>query len=114
MQGFEAELTWLPGDDWDIKLGGSFVDTSIDSVEVRNVGIVEDREMVLAPEYTLNGVVRYQVTEQFSAQIDFNHQGEQFFAITNSEISKEDSYTVFNARIGYQISENLKVSAFVI
>lgn len=113
VQGFEAELTWLPGDNWDIKLGGSFVDTSIDSVEVRNVGIVEDREMVLAPEYTLNGVVRYQVTEQLSAQIDFNHQGKQFFAITNSEISKEDSYTVFNARIGYQISENLKISAFV-
>jgi len=113
LKGVEAELTWLPGDNWDVKLGASLLDTNIESVEVRNVGPVTDREMVLAPSYTLNGVVRYQVTEEISAQLDFNHQAEQFFAITNSELSKEESYTVFNARIGYQINENLKVSAFV-
>lgn len=113
LTGIEAELTWLPGDNWDIKLGASVLDTNIESVEVRNVGTLTDREMVLAPAYTLNGVVRYMITEELSAQLDFNHQAEQFFAIANSDLSKEESYTVFNARIGYQISENLKVSAFV-
>jgi len=69
--------------------------------------------MVLAPSYSLNGLVRYQATEELSVQVDFNHQDEQFFDITNSEVSKESAYTVFNARIGYDINENLAVSAFV-
>ncbi|MEP4890558.1 MAG: TonB-dependent receptor [Aliiglaciecola sp.] len=113
LQGLDAEVTWVPGDDWDIKLGASLLDTEIDSVVVRGVGTVEDREMVLAPKYTVNGIVRYQATDAISAQIDFNHQGEQYFDITNSEISKEKSYTVFNARLGYQINDYWKVSAFV-
>ena len=113
LKGVEAELTWLPGDNWDVKLGASALDTNIDSVEIRGVGPVTDREMVLAPSFTLNGVVRYQATEKLSAQLDFNHQAEQFFAISNSDLSKERSYTIFNARIGYEINENLKVSAFV-
>ncbi|MFA3791882.1 TonB-dependent receptor [Aliiglaciecola sp. SL4] len=113
LQGLDAEVTWVPGDDWDIKLGASLLDTEIDRVVVRGVGTVEDREMVLAPKYTINGIVRYQATDAISAQIDFNHQGEQYFDITNSEISKEKSYTVFNARLGYEINDYWKVSAFV-
>ncbi|MDO6709726.1 TonB-dependent receptor [Aliiglaciecola sp. 2_MG-2023] len=113
LQGLDVEVTWVPGDNWDIKLGASLLDTEIESVVVRGVGTVEDREMVLAPKYTVNGIVRYQATDEISAQLDFNHQGEQFFDITNSEISNEDSYTVFNARVGYQLNDNWKVSAFV-
>jgi|TARA_R110002012_G_scaffold166748_1_gene330169 iron complex outermembrane receptor protein len=113
LKGLDAEITWLPGDNWDIKIGASLLDTEIDSVVVRGVGTVEDREMVLAPKYTINGIFRYQATDEISAQIDFNHQGEQFFDITNSNISKEKSYTVFNARVGYQINDYWKVSAFV-
>ena len=53
--------------------------------------------MVLAPsEFLFNGLVRFQATEALSIQVDFNHQGEHYFDITNSDISKEDSYTVFN------------------
>ncbi|WP_114326535.1 TonB-dependent receptor [Candidatus Colwellia aromaticivorans] len=37
----------------------------------------------------------------------------QFIDITNSEVSHESAYTVFNARIGFDISENLAVSVFV-
>ena len=70
-------------------------------------------EMVQAPELSLNGIVRYYATESLSFQIDFNHQGEQYFDITNSERSKEDAYTVFNARVGYEVTDNLTVSAYI-
>ena len=69
--------------------------------------------MVLAPEFSFNGLVRFQATEALSIQVDFNHQGEHYFDITNSDISKEDSYTVFNARIGYKVSDNLTLAAYV-
>ena len=112
LKGLETEVTWVPGDKWDIKLGASLLDTEIDSVIVRGVGTVKDREMVLAPKYAVNGIIRYYATDSISVQLDFNHQGEQFFDITNSEVSTEESYTVFNARVGYQINDAWKVSAF--
>jgi iron complex outermembrane receptor protein len=113
LQGIDAEVTWVPGNKWDIKLGASLLDTEIDGVIVRGVGTVEGSEMVLAPKYTVNGIFRYQATDEISAQLDFNHQGEQFFDITNSEVSTEKAYTIFNARLGYKINDEWKVSAFV-
>jgi len=111
--GADVEFVWLPGDKWDISLGASFINSEVDEVINRDTGSVKNTEMVLAPNFTLNGLVRYQATEELSLQVDFNHQGEHFFDITNSDVSKEDAYTVFNARIGYDINENLSVSAFV-
>ena len=113
VSGADIELTWLPGDNWDINLGASFINSEVDKVITRGADPILGSEMVLAPNFSLNGLVRYQATNKISLQVDFNHQGEQYFDITNSEISTEDSYTVFNARVGYDISDNLSVSAFV-
>jgi len=113
VSGADIELTWLPGDNWDINFGVSLISSEVDEVVVRGAGSVKGSEMVQAPNFSLNGLVRYQATDEMSFQIDFNHQAEQFFDITNSDLSKEGAYTIFNARIGYEISENLSVSAFV-
>ncbi len=113
VQGLDLEMVWVPTDQWDISLGASFLDTEVDEVTVRGVGTVSGTEMVLAPEFSLNGIVRFQATEALSVQVDFNHQAEHFFDITNSDVSAEDSYTVYNARIGYQVSDNLTVAAYV-
>ena len=91
----------------------SFINSEVDEVIVRGAGSVKGSEMVQAPNFSLNGLICYQATEQLSMQVDFNHLGEQYFDITNSDISKEDAYTVFNARVGYSINENLTVSAFI-
>lgn len=112
ISGADLELIWLPGENWDISLGASIINSEVDEVSVQGEAH-QNNEMVLAPSYSLNGLVRYQATEELSVQVDFNHQDEQFFDITNSEVSKESAYTVFNARIGYDINENLSVSAFV-
>lgn len=113
VKGLDVELVWLPGENWDINLGASLLDTEVDSVVVRGVGVVEGTEMVLAPELSFNGLVRYQATDALSLQVDFSHQGDHYFDITNSDVSKEDAYTVWNARVGYDVSDNLSVDAFV-
>ncbi len=113
VKGLDLELVWLPSDNWDINLGASVLDSEVDSVVVRGVGPVNGTEMVLAPEFTANGLVRYQATEALSVQLDFTYQGEHFFDITNSNLSKEDAYAVFNARIGYQVNDNLNLAAYV-
>lgn len=113
VKGVDLEMIWLPSDRWDISLGASFLDTEVDEVTVRNVGTVSGTEMVLAPEFSFNGLIRFQATDALSFQVDFNHQGDHYFDITNSDVSEEDSYTVFNARIGYKVSDNLTVAAYV-
>lgn len=112
VKGLDLEMIWAPTDTIDINLGASILDTEIDQVTVQGASI-SGTEMVLAPEFTLNGLVRYQATDALSLQVDFNHQGDHFFDITNSDLSKEDAYTVFNARIGYDVNSNLNLSAFV-
>ena len=112
VMGLDLEMVWLPNDSWDISLGASFLDTEVDEVLVQGASF-KGTEMVLAPEFSFNGLVRFQATEALSIQVDFNHQGEHYFDITNSDVSKEDSYTVFNARIGYKVSDNLTLAAYV-
>ncbi|MCF6275115.1 MAG: hypothetical protein L3J05_05065, partial [Robiginitomaculum sp.] len=56
---------------------------------------------VLAPEFTANGFIRYERPLGFgtgSAMVSFNHQGAHYFDITNSDASKENAYTIVDAR----------------
>ena len=110
LYGADVELVWLPTENWDIQLGASLLNTNVDQVVVQGVP-ARDTDMVLAPEFTFNGLVRYEFPLEnnrgISFQIDFNHQGSHFFDITNSQVSKEDSYTVFNTRVAYRWNEKL-------
>lgn len=115
VSGLDLEFVWHPGENWDILLGASFLDTEVDQVIVQGTA-VSGTEMVLAPEFTLNGLLRYAVPltdESWVAfQVDFNHQGDHFFDITNSDVSKEDAYTVLNARVSYQMNDNWNLAAW--
>lgn len=116
LSGLDFELVWQPSDNWDLLIGASFLDTEIKAVVVQGVP-VSGTKMVLAPEFTINGLGRYSIplsdNSWVALQLDFNHQGDHFFDITNSAVSKEDAYTVVNARISYQVNENLNVAAWV-
>lgn len=106
VQGGELELVAQPLPGLELQLGASFLDTEVDEVRDLNTGnVLTDREMVLAPEFTLNGLVRYEWPiangGAVSAQVDFNYQDDHFFDITNQPIAEEDGYVVWNARLAY-------------
>ncbi|MBO1256595.1 TonB-dependent receptor [Alteromonas sp. 5E99-2] len=111
IKGLDLELVWLPTKNIDINLGASFLDSEVGELTIQGETI-SGTELVLAPNVTLNGLIRWQATDALSFQIDANYQGEHFFDITNSDLSREDAYTVVGARIGYQISPNLNMSLF--
>lgn len=113
VSGLDLEVQWLPIEKLDISIGASFLDTDVDSVIVRGVGAVEGSNTVLAPEFTFNALVRYIATDNFSIQVDYNHQGEHFFDITNSDVSREGAYNVWNTSASYDVSDNLRLKAFV-
>jgi len=118
VQGMELELQAAPTEGLEFQLGMSLIDTEVEALVDRNTGaLIEDTEMVLAPELTVNGLVRYQ-WEAFGgnmvAQADFNHQDDHFFDITNKPVSAEDAYTVWNARLAYKTDDDkLEAAVFV-
>lgn len=113
--GLDLELAWLFGDKLEVSLGASLLDTEVDSVVTRGTPptVTSGTKMVLAPDYSLNGIVRYRATDALLVQVDFSHQGEHFFDITNSDLSKENAYTVLNASVGYDLTDQWRISTFV-
>ena len=116
--GLEAELFSSPVDGLDIVFGMSLLDTEVDEIFDRNTNTaLKNREMVLAPDFSMNGLVRYawpMAGGEVAVQADFSHQGDHYFDITNSDVSKEDAYTLWNARVSYTtMDERLEIAAFV-
>ena len=101
--GAELELLAQPTEALTLQFGANFLDTEVDQVRNLNTGeLLRNREMVLAPDFSLNGLARYEWDlrgDNLAAQIDFNHQGTHYFDITNQDIARESAYTIWNARV---------------
>ena len=107
--GAEIELVTAPTDGLQINLGLSILDTSVDEVRNLNTGeLLTGNQMVLAPELSFNGLARY-VWDAFggalSVQADFSFQDDHFFDVVNQDIARQDSYTVWNARVAYAFGQ---------
>ncbi|WP_354694308.1 TonB-dependent receptor [Elongatibacter sediminis] len=116
--GMELEFVTNPIEGLDILLGASLLDAEAEDIPLNDAsGITRDRTMTLAPDFSLNGVVRYEwgvSAGRVAAQVDFNYQDETFFDIQNHPISREDGYDVWNARLTYYSQDDTwSVSAFV-
>ena len=119
--GGEAEIGATLAEGFTVQLGASYVDTNVDQVTIRGGNddgtdlIVQDVETVLAPEFTANGVARYE-TELAgglaNAQVSFNHQGSHFFDLGNT--NQEDAYTLVDGRVGFSPAnaENFEFYAY--
>jgi iron complex outermembrane receptor protein len=104
-QGGEIEVFMTPGDNWDVILGASFIDSEVDGAPTA-LGIDnENVDLPNAPEFSLNALVRYAMQDvmggELAFQIDGSYTGEQFLEGTNNPSSKEDGYFVGNARVTY-------------
>lgn len=101
--GGEVELTLYPTDSLDVLLGLAYIDSSVDAVPDVFGGTVET-EFPNAPRLSVNMLARYQ-WELFggtmAAQVDGVWNDEQFIEATNAQISEEDAYLVWNARLSY-------------
>jgi iron complex outermembrane receptor protein len=121
-RGAEIEFFALPTSNISLQIGASYLDAQVDGV--RNLNAVDPADQildglrpVLAPEFTANGVAAYTwniLGGELVGSLNFSHQGEHFFDITNSPISRSDSYTTYGARISYTSpDEAYELAAFV-
>ena len=107
--GAELELQTSPMDGLDIMLGLSWFDALVKDVPLRVDGpIVRDVKPTYAPEFQLNGMVRYEWSQfngRMAASSDFAYSDSYFYNLRNFDADKFDSYFMLNARIGWT-SEN--------
>jgi iron complex outermembrane receptor protein len=106
--GGELELTLYPTEGLDILLGAAYIDSTVDEVPDVFGGTVET-EFPNAPQLSINGLVRYEwgmFNGMMAVQVDGVWNDDQYIESTNSQISEEDSYLVWNARISYTSSSD--------
>jgi len=105
-----AELEWfaLPVDGLEISAGMSLLNTKVKNVEDRS-GAIYDRDMVLAPKFSMNAMARYTWDlsggSALSAQLDGNYSSRVYFDNLNQPGLTEGSYAKLNARLFWLSSE---------
>ncbi|MEZ5546724.1 MAG: TonB-dependent receptor [Pseudomonadales bacterium] len=114
--GGEIELTISPTENLDLLVGLSFLDSEVDAVPDVFGGTAK-AEFPNAPELSFNFLARYEWemgSGKVAAQLDGVWNDDQFIEATNSAISAEDAYTVWNARLSFTTAdERWKVTAWV-
>lgn len=118
IKGMELEFITAPVEGLFLSLGAGYLDTKAKDIPLNDgSGIVRNREMTLAPEWSVNGVARYEwpaFSGYLAAQVDFSYQDQTYFDIQNHPASSQGSYSVWNARASYSGSEDKwMVTAFV-
>ena len=101
--GAEVELQATPTDGLDLSIGLSVMDSEVEDVGMPD-GTIQDRKLVSAPDFSLNGLVRYEWPAfggTMSVQGDFNLVGDHCFTVICHPTEEEDTYFVGNLRAGY-------------
>jgi iron complex outermembrane receptor protein len=117
VKGAELEWTSLPTDALEISAGLSYLDTNVKDV-ADSSGLVKDREMVLAPEFSLNAMARYTWSlssgSALAAQVDGNYNTSVYFDNINAPGTKQGSVALFNARLSWNSpGDRYEVAAYV-
>ena len=103
--GGELEFSITPVSGLDFQLGAAYIDSKVDSVPDVFGGTITDVEFPTAPRLSLNFLGRYQwpmLGGKVAFQVDGQWNDDQFLEGSNSDASFEPSYSVWNARLGYQ------------
>lgn len=114
--GGEIELSLYPTESLDVLLGLAYIDSTVDAVPDVFGGTVET-EFPNAPRLSINMLARYQwdmFGGTMAAQVDGVWNDDQYIEATNAQVSEEDAYLVWNARLSYASpNETWELAAWV-
>ncbi len=121
--GAEADLRWLPGENWDIYFSIAYSQTEIDKVSQRLIdqGLCDNcvgNELAFAPRWTTGTVVRYTFPLANSAGLfvtgEHSFYDKAFGGLDNIELAATDSWNEVNFRVGYDSGSNWVLTAYVL
>jgi len=101
--GVEVELAATPAAGWDLLLGMSWLDARVHDVVLPS-GRLTDREMPVAPELSLNGLLRYSWPLWHGTgalQADFSWNDAYYSEVLNNPAGRVDERVVGNLRASY-------------
>jgi iron complex outermembrane receptor protein len=98
--GIEADVRWLPSDNWMLYAALGLIDTEFTDVSVPSLANLEGRSKAHAPDYTLAFGGSYEHPSGFFARVDVSGRDAFYFDVAHDERSQ--SYELVNARVGYR------------
>jgi len=98
--GFESDLVWLPADDWEIRLAGTYLDTK--QTQTKDVvQKIDGSELLFAPKLSANFSIRYtsELTDDItgSFQVSGTTRSSHYAEAESVPIAKIDGYSLLNA-----------------
>ena len=112
LYGLESELWLLPTEGLDIKFAFTVMDTETTGIQTSPFPVnerLDDNELVYAPKFSANGLVRYETPIAGGwlgfGQFDFTTRTKHWAESTNVPVSEIEGYTLLNARIGIGIAK---------
>lgn len=103
IDGAELELALNPLDGLDLSLGVSYLDGTVHDIVLPS-GRSTDRDMPMAPQWGINGLVRYRwplFGGTLALQADATYSSAFNFYVLNPPSTRESAYTVANTRLSF-------------
>ncbi len=124
LYGLESDLTYRVTDQFEIYAGigysvaefNDFVNADFDPNQPEseaNQPNFNGNRFPFAPRLSLNGGFDYTHESGFFGGVDVNYQSSSFNEVDNFSSNVIDSRTLVNARVGYSISESIRISGYV-
>jgi iron complex outermembrane receptor protein len=115
--GLEAELNTRPFAGLTLQLGASALSSKVRDVQLPDLVTVVDHDLPQAPKFSANALARYEFAAGpgiVSVQGDVQYSGAFCFTVLCAPVESEGSYTVTNARVGWESAgRRWEVAAFV-
>lgn len=120
VQGFEFSSTVFPVDDLELNFSAQILDATFEDFSALNPNELDKGEvdrsgarMPRAPELSLSFSAEYewQVADRpLTARVDVRHESEQFLDPFQDNAVERDQNTIINARVGYDLSDDMRIS----
>jgi outer membrane receptor protein involved in Fe transport len=98
--GLEADVRWLPADNWMLYATLGLIDTEFKDVSAPSLANLEGRAKAHAPEYTVAFGGSYEHPRGFFARLDVSARDAFYFDVAHDQQSR--AYELVNARAGYR------------
>lgn len=98
--GFEADMRWLPNDNWMLYATVGLLDTEFGEVKAPSLANLVGRSQAHAPDYTLAFGGSYDHPSGIFVRVDTSLRDDFYFDVSHDE--KSSAYELVNARIGFQ------------
>ena len=98
--GIEADVRWLPSDNWMLYAALGLIDTEFTDVSVPSLANLEGRSKAHAPDYTLAFGGSYEHPSGFFARVDVSARDAFYFDVAHDQ--RSEAYELVNARAGYR------------